>query len=215
MEWTDRSGRRLSDYPRPSVAVDVALLTVRDVHLAVLLHQRDDGAWSLPGTFVHERETLEKAVLRVLEEKTGVRGKEPRLLKVFDAPDRDPRGWVMTVAHVDLVPEERLATTTGRTWPVNALPPLPFDHSEIIDNARDWAQALYAEHPDPRGLLGDEFTLLALQRLHQAVADGDLLKDTFRRRMLPKLVETGQYTRGGVGKPARTFRRAAEEGPAG
>src|SRR4051794_21412061 len=114
MEWLDGSGRSLADYPRPSVAVDVALLTVRpDGRLAVLVHRRGgghaEGRWALPGTFLHERERLAEAALRALRDKAGVRGERPEQLGVFDEPDRDYRGRVLTVAHVDLVPAERLA----------------------------------------------------------------------------------------------------------
>ncbi|MDP9406447.1 MAG: NUDIX domain-containing protein, partial [Actinomycetota bacterium] len=105
--WRDRSGLTLADYPRPSLAVDVALLTVlydgRRARLGVLVHERHDGSWSLPGTFVHEGERLREAALRALAGKAGVRGREPEQLRVFDDPERDWRGWVVSVAHVDLV----------------------------------------------------------------------------------------------------------------
>jgi ADP-ribose pyrophosphatase YjhB (NUDIX family) len=207
--WRDPSGRTLADYPRPSIAVDVALLTVVDGRLAVLLHERDDGLRSLPGAIAHIDETLRASALRALREKAGVAGEEPEQLRVFDAPDRDARGRVISVAHVDLVPAERLATATGALIETEALPPLAFDHRDIVDAAVAWARATYAERPDPRRLIGDEFTLLELQRLHEAVAGSSLQKDTFRRHMLPKIVATGSIARGGVGKPARTFRRAA------
>jgi 8-oxo-dGTP diphosphatase len=217
--WRDGTGRALADYPRPSVAVDVALLTVRtDGRLAVLVHRRGsghaEGRWALPGTFVRERERLAEAVLRALREKVGVSGERPAQLGVFDEPDRDDRGRVLTVAHVDLVPAARLA---GRvTAPIGgdrAEPPdgdgLAFDHDEVVARAVAWARALYREHPDPRGLLpGDTFTLYELQQLHEAVLGEQLQKDTFRRRMLGALVETAEVSRGTVGKPARLFRRA-------
>ena len=64
----------------------------------------EDIGFALPGTFVHEREHLHDAVLRSLRHKAGITGREPEQLKVFDDPDRDPRGWVVTVAHLDVVP---------------------------------------------------------------------------------------------------------------
>src|SRR3712207_5563462 len=81
----------LEKWPRPSVAVDVALLTVvpvgRDMDLRVLVHERGPGygagRWSLPGTFVHEGERLEQSALRALRDKVGVRGERPQQLLVF------------------------------------------------------------------------------------------------------------------------------------
>ena len=227
MGYADSSGRSLADYPRPSLAVDVALLTLDpDGRLAVLLHERTEkhatGELSLPGTFVHHEERLRDAALRALRTKVGVTGQEPRQLKVFDEPKRDHRGWVMSVAHVDLVPPERLAPD-GVLAPDCLLAPvagdparaelpeghdqLAFDHAEIIADAVDWARKLYERAPDPRHLIGDEFVLFDLQRVHQAISHRAVHKDTFRRHMLPQLLETGELRRGLVGKPARVFRR--------
>src|SRR3954467_12064695 len=108
-EYRDSSGRRLVDYPRPSVAVDTAVLTPdAERGLLVLLVRRDSAqrkdAWALPGTFLHEGETLADAVLRSLDQKAGIRGQAPRQLHVFDDPERDDRSWVLSVAHVVLLP---------------------------------------------------------------------------------------------------------------
>jgi 8-oxo-dGTP diphosphatase len=202
MVWRDATGRTLADYPRPSVAVDVALLTVRADRLAVLLHRGQ--AWSLPGTFVRVEETLREAALRALATKVGVTGREPVQLQVFDALDRDDRGRVLSVAHVDLVPAGEI---DGDLVPVDALPPLRYDHDRIVAAAAAWARGLYADRPDPRGLAGDEFTLADLQRVHEAVLGEPLQKDTFRRRMIDGLVDAGRLSRGSVGKPARVYRR--------
>jgi 8-oxo-dGTP diphosphatase len=220
--WRDPSGRTLADYPHPSIAVDVALLTVtQDGRLAVLLHERKEhyeaGRWALPGTFVRMDETLRDAALRALREKVGETGQEPRQLRVFDAVDRDNRGRVMSVAHVDLVPPGRLEGTTGTLLPIDPTtrqPVLPdrqgglsFDHDQIVEAAVEWARDAYRERPDPRHLIGEEFTLLELQRVHEAVLGRPWQKDTFRRHMVQHLDETGGLSRGTVGKPARLFRR--------
>jgi 8-oxo-dGTP diphosphatase len=67
-------------------------------------------------------------------------------------------------------------------------------------------QAAYRLLPDPCGLLlADTFTLLDLQRVHEAVLGETLMKDSFRRLMEPQLRATGELTSGSVGKPARLF----------
>lgn len=208
----------MGDYPRPSLAVDVALLTVIDGGLAVLLHKADEGfaagKWALPGTFVRENELLSEAALRVLREKCGVAGESPRQLRAFDALDRDERGRVVTVAHVDLVPSPglgaaHLAPISGEKVIIPGRQQrLPFDHDQIVVEAVHWARAAYTERPDPCGLLGEEFTLYQLRKLHEAVLGGreTPAKDTFRRRMEALVVESGRMSSGTVGKPARLFR---------
>ncbi len=218
----------LTDWPRPSVAVDVALLTVRPPgELAVLVHRRADGygkgKWSLPGTFVHEGETLQDAALRALLTKVGVRGEQPAQLRVFDALGRDDRGWVMSAAHADLVPYERLESVLNDDAVLAAIegtPPaadaggLLFDHDAIVTEAVLWARRAYEAQPDPMRLLGTEFTLNELQGLHEAVLGRALPKDSWRRSMTDAdrrlLEETGAIRRGSVGKPARLFTRTGQ-----
>lgn len=223
--WVDQHGKCLSDYPRPSVAVDVALLTVvwteRQGQLSVLLHKPDQGfaagKWCLPGTFVHEEELLSRAALRALSDKVGVRGGSPRQLKVFDALDRDERGRVLSVAHVDVVLADRLSApdvscTLAPIVGERAQLPgrqkrLPYDHDLIVAEAVAWVRSEHRRGPDPFGLLAPEFTLSDLQRLHEAVAGERLVKDTFRRGVLPALVPTGYERLGSIGRPAALYRR--------
>ncbi|GAA2175688.1 NUDIX domain-containing protein [Agrococcus versicolor] len=200
-----RSGRDLGDYPRPSVAVDTAVLTIVDDELRVGLVADARGGRRLPGTFLHEGERLSDAVRRSLRQKAGVEDVEPQQLLVFDAPDRDSRGWVLSVAHVTVV---RAGATGGlEATPLVDATGLDFDHDAIVVHAAEWMRERYAERPDPDRLLDEGFTLRELRRIHEAVAGHRLQPDTFRRAMLPFLEETGELARGGVGKPAQLFRR--------
>lgn len=231
MSSSDASAARpLTAYPRPSVAVDTAVLTVRiedptrpsalrlDRGLEVLLvHRQVAGRdeWLLPGTFLHEGERLGEAVLRSLRDKAGVQGLCPRQLHVFDDPGRDDRGRVLSVAHVDTVPWERVCAAVGdrsrrpraRLSPVADAVGLPFDHDAIVAHAVGVVRHDYREHPDPARLLPEPFTLRQLQHVHEAVLGQPLAKDSFRRRMEPLLEPIGAFSAGTVGKPARLFRR--------
>jgi ADP-ribose pyrophosphatase YjhB (NUDIX family) len=218
--YRDSSGKTLEDYPRPSVAVDTAVLTVgpRDA-LDVLLVRRDSAhrgdAWGLPGTFLHEGERLADAVLRSLDEKAGLRGTAtPGQLHVFDDPERDDRGWVLSVAHVLVLPWRTLAPVLeahpddDRLCPVTQATGLPFDHDEIVRMAVSKVRALYRDRPDPNGLLPSPFTMRQLRHLHAAVAGVEHLQpDAFRRLMEPQLHDTGRTTAGGVGRPAALYLR--------
>ncbi|MDJ0112962.1 NUDIX hydrolase, partial [Rhodococcus erythropolis] len=93
-KWTDTSGKGLTDYPRPSVAVDVAVLTYSGGSLKVLVVRHRLGALALPGTFLHERELLTAAADRALSVKAELAQTSFHQLAIFDRPDRDDRGWV-------------------------------------------------------------------------------------------------------------------------
>lgn len=221
----------LLTFPRPSVAVDVAVCTVVDGTLSVLLQHRrgntEHGRWALPGSFVRERERLDGAVRRTLSDKCGIVGLSPTQLRVMDDPKRDDRGWVLSVAFLDVVDADALSRRSdgtlvrlaavrdrsiGRAASILDLPDrqrrLPFDHELIVEAAVTELRRRYDDRPDPAGLLGEPFTLLQLRRLHDAIAGGHRQKDTFRRSMTPHLIATDEFEHGTVGRPARLFRRA-------
>ena len=216
--YRDGAGKTLADYPRPSVAVDAALLTVVPGQecLSVLQVQRAEGpggdppaGWGLPGTFLHEGELLLDAVQRCLREKAGVDGTRPRQLHVFDKPDRDDRGWVLSVAHMDVVRPELLngrIEEKTRIVPADDLGILPYDHTAIIRQAVQTVRASYELAPDPERLLAEPFTILQLRLTHEAVVGRPFQRDTFRRLMEPQLVGTGRTTAGARGRPAELFR---------
>ena len=216
--YRDPAGKTLADYPRPSVAVDAALLTVvpGEECLSVLQVQRAEGpdgnppaGWGLPGTFLHEGELLLDAVQRCLRDKAGVDGTRPRQLHVFDEPDRDDRGWVLSVAHMDVVRPELLSgriEEKTRIVPADDLGILPYDHTAIIRQAVKTVRASYELAPDPEHLLAEPFTILQLRLTHEAVVGRPFQRDTFRRLMEPQLVGTGRTTAGGRGRPAELFR---------
>jgi ADP-ribose pyrophosphatase YjhB (NUDIX family) len=165
------------DFARPSVAVDVAVLTVvpePQPWLGLLVHRRGGeayrGRWDIPGGFVRAGETLVDAVLRLLREKSGVRGLQPTQLNVFDDPHRDERGWVMSVAHMDAVPFPRLTAAMTSRDDVQIVPVtevegrilvqvpgrhrrLPWDHDEIVTMAVQRLRQRYTDRPDPDGLV--------------------------------------------------------------
>src|SRR5699024_323295 len=95
---------QLTQFPRPSVAVDTAVLCpVPGRGLHVLLTHPGDGVWQLPGSILRPQERLAEAVARCLREKARLVDRAPVQLHVFDQPDRDDRGWVISVAHLDVL----------------------------------------------------------------------------------------------------------------
>src|SRR5689334_22002431 len=100
-------------YPAHYVTVDPVIFgsdSTRDTcDLKILLIERADPdqphhrAWALPGGFVDPQESLDAAAARELEEETGLKGAFLEQLYTFGAPDRDPRGRVITVAYLALV----------------------------------------------------------------------------------------------------------------
>lgn len=205
------------DHPRPAVTVDVVIFTVRDGDLQVLLIRRKrppfEGMWAIPGGFVRIDESLEDAALRELEEETGVRDVYLEQLYTFGDPDRDPRGRVITVAYFALVPANTVRLRAGddaseaRWWSMYDLPPLAFDHADILAYALQRLRYKLEYTAVGFELLPETFTLSELQATYEVILGEKLDKRNFRRKILGAgiLEETGEY-RTGEGRPAKLYR---------
>jgi 8-oxo-dGTP diphosphatase len=132
-------------YPHMAVTVDVVLFALDPDGAKVLLIQRKNepfkGDWAFPGGFVDMDETAVAAARRELAEETGVAAPELTFLGYFDAIDRDPRERTLALAFLGKAASSRLALTAGddaaatRWFRIDDLPPLAFDHADIMDAA--------------------------------------------------------------------------------
>ncbi|RRQ25727.1 NUDIX domain-containing protein [Rhodococcus sp. Eu-32] len=210
METPQTAGRSLTDYPRPSVAVDVAVLTVHDGVLKVVVVPSPRGD-ALPGTFLHPGERLADAADRALRTKAGLGGLEFHQIGMFDAPDRDERGWVLSMAHGATIAVDALTSSIDLVdiEHGSATKPLAFDHGEMVTLSVNDLRRRYASRIDPGRLLGETFTLLELRRLYEVVFDTEIPKDTFRRHVTSALEGTGTTSIAGGGRPAELYRRRA------
>jgi 8-oxo-dGTP diphosphatase len=207
----------LEDYPRPSVTVDVVIFSLRNEDLQVLLIERGhppfEGMWAIPGGFVGIDESLETAALREMKEETGVHDVYLEQLYTFGDPDRDPRGRVITVAYFALVPagavDPQAGTDAAKTgwWSIYDLPPLAFDHGDILAYALKRLRYKLEYSAVGFELLPETFTLSELQATYELVLDEELDKRNFRRKVLNADVieETGEYQTG-EGRPAMLYR---------
>jgi len=103
-----------TEYPKPSLTADVVVVAPGEagaLRVLFIKRARDPyaGRWALPGGFVEPTETVAEAAVRELQEETSLTGVDVEELGCFSRPGRDPRGWVVTIAHLARVPEGRVA----------------------------------------------------------------------------------------------------------
>jgi 8-oxo-dGTP diphosphatase len=119
------------------------VVITREAAPRVLLIQRGNepfkGCWAFPGGFMNMDETTEQCAVRELEEETGLRLSSVRQVGTYSRVDRDPRGRTLTVAYLALVdapvPVQGHDDAARAQWfPLSALPPLAFDHAEIMQD---------------------------------------------------------------------------------
>ncbi len=205
------------DYPRPSLTVDCIIFGLDESsRLKVLLIQRAKNpfkdAWALPGGFVDENETLEYAALRELKEETGISDLFIEQLFTFGTPGRDPRGRVVTVAYYSLInlAEHKIGADTDaldvKWFPINSLPPLAFDHAEILLTAINRLRGKVRYQPIGFELLAEKFTLTQLQKLYETILDKELNKRNFRTKILKmNILKEEDILRGVAHRPAQLY----------
>nr|WP_211207304.1 NUDIX domain-containing protein [Stackebrandtia nassauensis] len=207
------------------MTVDLVVLTVQRETLSVLLIKRAfdpfKDSLALPGGFVTEGEDLMAAASRELAEETGLSTAEGHLeqLATYGTPDRDPRGRVVTVAYLALLPDLP-APRAGSDAAAAAWHPVPslldkedvlaFDHHRILCDGVERARAKLEYSSLAAEFCPPEFTIAQLRRIYEAVWGATVDPRNFHRKVTGTpgfVVATDNYTDGDRGRPARLYRR--------
>lgn len=205
-------------YPHPAVTTDVAVFTLQNQQLQLLLIRRAQpphaGCWALPGGFLDIEEDLEACAKRELREETGISNLYIEQLYTFGNPNRDPRERVISITYYALVPSDHTTLRAGSdaadaAWfAIDDLPDLAFDHAEIIDLARERLAAKTLYSTIIFQLMPATFTLSELQSVYEILRCERLDKRNFRKWILglDRLEETGAKRRNGNHRPAKIYR---------
>jgi 8-oxo-dGTP diphosphatase len=201
------------------VTVDLVVLTIRDGALNALLIRRGippfKGRLALPGGFVLDDEDLPAAAERELREETGVATAAGHLeqLRTYGAPRRDPRGRVVSVAYLALLPDLPAPTAgsdaAGAQWrSVEPVSRLAFDHDEILRDGVERARAKLEYTPLAAAFCPPEFTIAELRAVYEAVWGTELDPRNFHRKVTTTdgfVRSTGRRRAQAVGRPAELF----------
>lgn len=201
--------------------VDLVILTVREDDLHVLVVERGNepyrGRLALPGGFLRTDEDPDDAASRELGEETGLDGTRLHLeqLRTYGAPDRDPRGRVITIAYLTIAPSlpVPIAGSDARAarWePVHTRTSLAFDHDEILADGLERARAKLEYTTLATMFCADTFTIGELRRVYEVVWGIPLDPRNFNRKVTNTngfVVPTGTTRSPETGRPAALYRR--------
>lgn len=209
------------------IAVDLLILTAHDGKLELLLSQRTEppyrGCWALPGRMVAMQESAEDSAAKLLTEMLPIPNVYTEQLYTFSSVGRDPRGRVISIAYLVIVPWKRLESLLAhpqqlRCFPITDEPGfieggLAFDHAQIIRTgaARLRGKLNYTEvgfhfldHPEA-------FSLGDLQLIYESVLGEKLDTSNFRRYILNRYEASGRIRqtesakKQGRGRPAALY----------
>ena len=229
------------DFPAPAIAVDLAMVCVRDGALCCVVMRRADeaemgGGWALPGGFVHRDGSLDETVARVMAEKVGSVQAHFEQLATYGDPGRDPRGHVISVVYLAVTTAEALEAGVAANdalrlarvvvdWPgetggvarcldeAGREMTLAFDHAEILGDMVKRLRGKLDYTPIGFEFLPARFTLRDVQEVHEAVLNQSLTKPAFRRKLLDRhaLRPTGERESGGAYRPAELYELSQDQ----
>jgi 8-oxo-dGTP diphosphatase len=180
-------------HPRFLVAVDCVIFGYEAGELKLLLYPRafepEKGKWSLMGGFIQNNESADAAAHRVLSDTTGMNDVFLEQVSAFSSPEREPSERVISIAYfalirIDRFKKNRPLTASAKWWPVNNMPPLIFDHEQMIDQALKKLQQKAGSSLAGSELLPSKFTLLQLRNLYEAIYQRNFDPGNFRKKML-------------------------------
>ena len=205
------------------MATDIAIFSIVETRLKLLLVERREAplGWALPGGFLRPHETLDECARRELLEETNVAAPVLAQFANFSAPERDPRGWTLSVAYLALLPFDGISPQGGSDaaraewFDAESLPPLAFDHAEIAAAALNGLRARLKDLGILFALLPQRFTVAQLQAMWETVAGQPADRRNFHSWVMKtgRLRETNEVARGSH-RPARLYERAEDEGRA-
>lgn len=220
------AGYDASAHPPFAVTVDLAVFTIRDGALSLLLVERGSdpyaGHWALPGGFIDPDEDAMTAARRELAEETALGELSVHLeqLKTYSAPHRDPRMRVVSIAHVVLAPnlaepQAGSDAANARWWTVEDVLDedglgLAFDHAEIVQDALERVRSKLEYTTLAAQFVNEPFTLAELRAVYAAVWGVAPDLGNFRRKVLSTdgfVVPTDQRGSSSGGPRPLLFRR--------
>ncbi|WP_020533856.1 NUDIX hydrolase [Flexithrix dorotheae] len=175
------------------IAVDCIIFGFENGELKLLLIKRNfepaKGKWSLMGGFLSEKETLDNAAKRILDNLTGLSKIYMEQVYGFSQPDRDPGERVISVAYYALIRinefDNKLIEEHGAKWiSVNEIPNLIFDHNKMVENAFKKLQWSTRYKPIGFELLPEKFTIPELQALYEAIQQKNYDRRNFSKKIL-------------------------------
>ncbi len=175
------------------VSVDCVIFGYEEDQLKLLLFKRIIepcvGEWSLIGGWLQENESAETAALRVLQFITGLTDIYLEQVQVFSKPERDPGGTVLTIVFNALIRVEthskELIEEYGANWfPIDDVPPLIFDHDEMLKIAFEKLRLKATYNLIGKQLLPEKFTITQLRNLYNAIFQKEFDPGNFRKKVL-------------------------------
>jgi len=197
-------------YEKARIAVDPVIFTIDDNKLKILIKQREKephkGRYELPGGLLRSKETADDTLKRKLREQLGMADTYFIQFSTFTNPNRDLRERTISIGFITLVNSNKIKDLT--LWKdYSSLPPLAFDHKEIIEKARAYLKE-NIDHHLVQHFLSHIFPLNQLQNIYELIEEKTYDNRNFRKKMIAAGIveETDGIEQNVSHRPAKLFK---------
>ncbi|WP_152558949.1 NUDIX hydrolase [Endozoicomonas numazuensis] len=191
------------------ISVDVVTFQVINGQLMLLVKENhgadDQPLYMLPAGRIEPDHdgSLDDAAKRQLRIYSQQNISHLEQVETIGSPDRDSRGWSLTVVYLALLSSLETSKTSQNTRWISMTDestdlPLAYDHSKLVCKALDRLKSKIQYSSLPVYLLPEEFTLSDIQTVFSAVLDKTPPMRSIRNRFLKEdlLIDTGKQRRG-------------------
>ncbi len=205
-------------YKNQGIHVIASVFTVDKGVTKVLLIRRNNepykDMWSLVGGALYNDEDLEDGLRREIKEKTGIEEIELYFGNVFGKPDRSPVMRMIAVSYLGVIDHKRvtllqetLRTADAAWFPIDEIPPLAYDHNEIVVDSLEKLQNRIARTDILRALFPHGFTLPEIQKTYESILQQTFDRRNFRKKILSLglIKDTGKTVMFEGRKPAKLY----------
>lgn len=205
-------------YKNQGIHAVLALFTVENGKFKVFLIKRKNepfkNKWILIGGACYNNEDVDSGMKRELFEKTGMKDIKFKMFNVFSKPDRSPVCRMIAIGYVGVIDCNRVkflketSTTQDADWfLIDRVPPLGFDHQEILDNAIEYLRGQIFDSSILKDLFPKHFTLPELHKAYESILNKKIDRRNFRKRLLQQniILDTGLFEEKAGKKPSKLY----------
>ncbi len=206
-------------YKNQGIHVITALFTVEQGITKVLLVKRKNkpymGDWILTGGALYNNEDLIDGAKREIFEKSGIKDVNIEQFGVYGKLDRSPSMRMVAIAFLGVIDSkkvqilrETIKTSNADWFPIDKIPPLGYDHEEILKDALKELQKKIVSSTILKALFPGKFSMPELLKAYEAILNKKIDRRNFRKKMLSlDLIEDLEETAKFEGKrPAKLYK---------
>lgn len=191
------------------IEVFLNIFTVNNDKLSILLLKKDGSTiWRLPSRLLKVDESLEGSATKICN-KFQLKPDTLKECHTFSDVNRNKERRTIAVSYMLLINKWELKSYDFEyeLFDFDSIPKLPFDHSDIIENAKETLKKELLNLENLKVFFPADFTLPELQKVYEEVLDEKIDRRNFRKKFIPLIEETGDKNDTFTGgRPAKLYR---------